>query len=78
MKSNAHLYLPWSVIAELVASTGVQLSKAKSDRPRVPVASAESLDGGCVLYRLTAFAGDRTAAHVVRAVSMKGSRPRLA
>jgi hypothetical protein len=59
MKSNAHLYLPWSVIAELVAA---QLSKAKSDRPRVPVASAESLDGGCVLYRLTAFAGDRTVA----------------
>jgi hypothetical protein len=53
MKCNAHLYLPWSVIAELVASTGAQLSKAKSDRPRVPVASAESLDGGCVLYRLT-------------------------
>ena len=52
MKTNAHLYLPWSVIAELVASTGAQLSKAKSDRPRVPVASAECLDGGCVLYRL--------------------------
>ena len=52
MKNNAHLYLPWSVIAELVASTGAQLSKAKSDRPRVPVASAESLDGGCILYRL--------------------------
>jgi hypothetical protein len=62
MKCNAHLYLPWSVIAELVAATGAQLSKAKSDRPRMPVASAESLDGGCVLYRLTAFAGDRTVA----------------
>jgi hypothetical protein len=49
MKSNAHLYLPWSVIAELVASTGAQLSKAKSDRSRVPVASAESLDGAPVL-----------------------------
>ena len=30
--------------------------------PRAPVASAESLDGGCVLYRLTAFACDRTVA----------------
>jgi hypothetical protein len=48
MKNNAHLYLPWSVIAELVASTDAQLSKAKSDRPRVPVPSAEALDGGCV------------------------------
>jgi hypothetical protein len=61
MKCNAHLYLPWSVIAELVAATGAQ-SKAKSDRLRVPVASAKSLEGGCVLYRLKAFAGDRTVA----------------
>jgi hypothetical protein len=52
MKSNAHLYLPWSAIADWVASRGAQLRKAKSDRPRVPVASAECLDGGCVLYRL--------------------------
>jgi hypothetical protein len=57
MKSNAHLYLPWSVITELAASTGSQLSEAKSDRPRMPVVSAEALDGGCVLYRVTAFAG---------------------
>jgi hypothetical protein len=62
MKCNAHLYLPWSVIADLAASTGAQLGKAKSVRPRAPVASAESLDGGCVLYRLTASAGDRTVA----------------
>jgi hypothetical protein len=56
MKCNAHLYLPWSVIADLAASTGAQLGKVKSDRPRVPVASTESLDGGCVLYRPAAFA----------------------
>jgi hypothetical protein len=62
MKCNAHLYLPWSVIADLAASTGAQLRKAKSDRPRVPVASAESLDGGCVLYRPAAFAVYRTEA----------------
>jgi hypothetical protein len=62
MKCNAHLYLPWSVIAELATSVDAQFSKQKSDRPRVQVASAESLDGGCVLYRLTAFAGDRTVA----------------
>jgi Tfp pilus assembly protein PilX len=62
MKCNSHLYLPWSVIADLAASMGAQLAQKKSDRPRVPVASAESLDGGCILYRLTAFAGDRTAA----------------
>jgi hypothetical protein len=62
MKCNAHLYLPWSVIADWAASTGTQLRKAKSDRPRVPAASAESLDGGCVLYRLTVFSGDRTVA----------------
>jgi hypothetical protein len=59
MKSNAHLYLPWPVIADWAASTGAQLGKAKSDRSRVPVASAEPLDGGCILYRLTVF-GDRT------------------
>ena len=54
MKCNAHLYLPWSVIAELAASVHAQLSTAKSDRPRLPVVSVESLDGGCVLYRLFA------------------------
>ena len=52
MKCNAHLYLPWSVIAELVASADAQLPKVKSDPPGVPAASVESLDGGCVLYRL--------------------------
>jgi hypothetical protein len=52
MKCNAHLYLPWSVIAELVASSDSQLSKMKSDPPVVPTASVEVLDGGCVLYRL--------------------------
>ena len=71
MKSNAHLYLPWSVIAE-VASTGARLLKAKSDRPRVPVASAESLDGGCVLYRLHSVRGRSDSGYVARAVSMKG------
>jgi hypothetical protein len=60
MKRNAHLYLPWSVIADLAASTAAQLSKAKLDRPRVPVASTKSLDGGCVLYRLTAFGSGRS------------------
>jgi hypothetical protein len=63
MKCNAHLYLPWSVIAELAASTGAQLSEAKSDRPRVRVAAlVECLDGGCLLFRLAGFAGERTAA----------------
>jgi hypothetical protein len=51
MKSNAELYLPWSVVAELVSSSGGRLSKAP-DRPSEPVASMEQLDGGCVLYRL--------------------------
>ena len=49
MKCNAHLYLPWSVIAELVASADSQSSKVKSDPLGLPVASVESLD---VLYRL--------------------------
>lgn len=52
MKCNAHLYLPLSVIAELVASTGAQLPKARSDRPGAQAASVEQLDGGCLLYRL--------------------------
>jgi hypothetical protein len=50
MKCNVHLYLPWSVIAELGASADPQLSNVKSNRPGVPVASVETLDGGCVLY----------------------------
>jgi hypothetical protein len=52
MKCNAHLYLPWSVIAELVVSADPQSSKVKSDPPGLRVASVESLDGGCVLYWL--------------------------
>jgi hypothetical protein len=52
MNSNAHLYLPRSVVAEWVVSTGGQLPKLRPDRPRVAVASIEQLDGGCVLYRL--------------------------
>jgi hypothetical protein len=35
------------------------------------VASAESLDGGCVLYRITADAGDRTVATLPERVSTK-------
>ena len=54
MKCNVHLYLPWSVIAELGASADPQLSNVKSDRRGVPAASVETLDGGCVLYRLFA------------------------
>jgi hypothetical protein len=46
MKSNAHLYLPWSAVIELVYLPRVQLHQSV-----VPMASAE-LDGGCVLYRL--------------------------
>lgn len=52
MKCNAHLYLPWSAIAELVASTSAQLPKARLDRPGAPAASVEQLGGGCLLYRL--------------------------
>ena len=52
MKCNAHVYLPWSAIAELVASSDPQMSKVKSGSPGVPAASVEILDGGCVLYRL--------------------------
>ncbi len=41
MKCNAHLYLPWPVIAELVAPAA-QLPMARSGRSRLPVASVES------------------------------------
>jgi hypothetical protein len=54
MKCNVHLYLPWSVIAELGASADPRLSNVKSNRPGVLAASVETLDGGCVLYRLFA------------------------
>jgi len=41
MKSNAHLYLPWSAVIELVYVPRVQLHQSM-----VPMASVE-LDGGC-------------------------------
>jgi hypothetical protein len=50
MKSNAYLYLPWSVVAEWAASPG-QLAKRLPDRFRIALASIEQL--GCVLFRLT-------------------------
>jgi hypothetical protein len=52
MKSNAHLYLPWSVVAEWAASTDSQLAKVLPDRRSGALASIEQLEGGCVLYRL--------------------------
>ena len=51
MKNNAHLYLPQSVIEEYLVSIGT--AKVQPDRPTVPVASVERLDGGCLLYRLS-------------------------
>jgi hypothetical protein len=50
MKANAHLYLPWSVVAELAASAR-QSPSMPADRLR-EAASVEHLDGGCMLYRL--------------------------
>lgn len=50
MKSNAHLYLPWSVIAEWAASKtcpAVSLHRSLFRGARI-----EKLDGGCDLYRL--------------------------
>ena len=58
MKSNAHLYLPWSVVAEWVVSTGGQLPKLRPDRRRVAVASIEQLDGECIVYRLPLAAAE--------------------
>jgi hypothetical protein len=58
MKSKAHLYLSWSVVAEWMASTSRQLPKVQPDRLRPPLASIEKLDGGCVLFRLTASSQD--------------------
>jgi hypothetical protein len=52
MKSNAHLYLPWSVFAERAALSDGQSAMVLSGHPRVPLAAIEQLDGGCVLYRL--------------------------
>jgi hypothetical protein len=58
MKSNAHLYLPWSVIEEwLATSKGYHLPAVLVGRSRGPVASVERLEGGCVLYRLTPRGG---------------------
>jgi hypothetical protein len=53
VKLNAHLYLPWSLIDEFLASS--KASKVREVRPTgpgVPVASIEQIEGGCVLYRL--------------------------
>jgi hypothetical protein len=54
MKSKAHLYLPWSVVADWVASMSSQLPKVQPNRLRPPLASIEQLENGCVLFRLTA------------------------
>ena len=47
MKSNAHLYLPSSAIADWMAST----NQTNTRRPRPPQASIEKLDGGCLLIK---------------------------
>jgi hypothetical protein len=58
MKSNAHLYLPWSVIEEwLATSMGYQLKEMRLGRSHSQVASVEQLEGGCVVYRLTPRSG---------------------
>jgi hypothetical protein len=54
MKSNVHLYLPLSVVAEWVASISRQLPNVQPNHLRPSLASIEQLDGGCVLFRLTA------------------------
>jgi hypothetical protein len=55
MKSNAYLYLPWSVIEEWLGSlTDCRFTEATPRRFRVSVASVEQLDSGCELHRLAA------------------------
>ena len=49
MKSNAHFYLPWSVIFSLTASTATPLVRPPTHNPRL----YEQLLGGCRLYRLS-------------------------
>jgi hypothetical protein len=51
MKCNAHLYLPWSLVAQRIAMGRPQSPSMPADRPR-EAASIEHLDGGCLLYRL--------------------------
>ena len=48
MKSNAHFYLPWSVIFNATAPTATPLVRPPTHDPRL----YEQLLGGCRLYRL--------------------------
>jgi hypothetical protein len=50
MKSNAHLYMPWSVISEWRPQCR-PLVTVKPDRKGAAVASVEQLEGGCALFR---------------------------
>ena len=50
MKSNAHLYLPWSVVASKTYPAFSRLQRRSLSR----VAKVKTLDGGCQLYCLAA------------------------
>ncbi len=52
MKSNAHLYLPWSVVAEWVDSNTYPTLSRQQRRSVFRAAKVEKLDGGCELYWL--------------------------
>jgi hypothetical protein len=57
MKSSAHLYLPWSVIAEWLGTSKGHLPAAAPEASPMPVVFLERLEGGCVLYRLRSREG---------------------
>jgi hypothetical protein len=52
MKNNARLYLPWLVVSAF-ASTHVAPARGATRWPGPSPASAERLDGGCLLHRLS-------------------------
>jgi hypothetical protein len=57
MKRNARLYLPWPVVSAFLASAVVPSIETQPYRSGKPLAQAERLKGGCLLYRLTAEPG---------------------
>ncbi len=54
MKSNAHLYLPWSVVAEWMASKTYPAVSRPQHGSLSRTAKVETLEGGCELYCLAA------------------------
>jgi hypothetical protein len=54
MKRNARLYLPWPIVSAFLAWVASSPAEAQTKRHGMLLACVERLDGGCLLYRLSA------------------------